>query len=102
VANFALTLVHGQGWDESLSIRKQHAWTEHAAFMDGLVADGFILFGGPVGDGQQTLHVVEAHDEDQVRRRLAEDPWARAGLLEVGSIQPWALWLDFREDTRTT
>jgi len=101
MANFALTLVHGPRWDDSLGIREQRAWTEHAAFMDGLVADGFILFGGPLGNGQQTLHVVEAQDEDQVRRRLAEDPWARAGLLEVGSIQPWALWLDFREDTTT-
>ena len=101
MANFALTLVHGGGWDESLDIREQHAWTEHAAFMDGLVADGFILFGGPVGDGQQTLHVVEAHDEEQVRGRLADDPWAGAGLLRVGSIQPWALWLDFRQGTRT-
>ncbi|PZS34964.1 MAG: hypothetical protein DLM59_03780 [Pseudonocardiales bacterium] len=47
VANFALTLVHGPGWDMSLGIREQLAWAEHAAFMDGLVADGFILFGGP-------------------------------------------------------
>lgn len=69
--------------------------------MDRLVADGFVLFGGPVGDGQRTLHVIEAHEEDHVRGRLAEDPWARAGLLEVGSIRPWALWLDFREDTAT-
>lgn len=102
MTNFVLTLIHGPGWDTSLGIREQHGWTEHAAFMDGLVADGFILFGGPVGDGQQTLHVVEARDEDQVRRRLAEDPWARAGLLEVASIQPWALWLDFRDDASTT
>jgi len=36
--------------------------------MDGLVTDGLILFGGPIADGQQTLHVVEARDEDQVRR----------------------------------
>jgi uncharacterized protein YciI len=102
VANFALTLVHGKGWDDSLGIREQQEWKAHAAFMDDLVADGFILLGGPVGDGQQTLHVVEARDENEVRRRLAQDPWARAGLLEVGSIRPWALWLDFRKDTPTT
>jgi len=66
-----------------------------------LVTDGFILVGGPVGDGQQTLHVVEACDETEVRRRVAEDPWATLGLLEVGAIQPWALWLDFRA-TMTT
>ncbi len=60
----------------------------------GLVADRFILLGGPVGDHRQTLHVVEAADEREVRRRVAEDPWAHARLLEVGSIRPWALWLE--------
>jgi hypothetical protein len=64
--------------------------------MDGLVEDGFILVGGPVGNHRQTLHVVEAADEDEVRGRLARDPWARGRLLEIGSIHPWALWLDFR------
>jgi uncharacterized protein YciI len=101
VANFALTLVHGAGWNHSLGIREQPAWAEHAAFMDDLVADGFVVFGGPVGDEQQTLHLVEATDEAEVRRRLAEDPWAHAGLLEVGSIQTWALWLDFRKGAKT-
>jgi uncharacterized protein YciI len=96
--HFALTLVHGPGWDDTRGIREQHAWTEHADFMDGLVADGLILLGGPVGDGTQTLHVVEADHEEQIRQRLAEDPWARARLLEIGSVRPWALWLDFRTD----
>ena len=102
VANFALVLVHGPGWDTSRGTREQRGWTEHAEFMDGLVADGFILLGGPVGDGHQTLHVVEAEDADEDRLRLAGDPWADDGLLEVGSIQPWALWLDFRENATTT
>ncbi len=102
MAHFALVLVHGPGWDASRAIREQPGWTAHAAFMDSLVADGFILLGGPVGDGQQTLHVIEADHEDQVRQRVAEDPWARDRLLEVGSVQPWALWLDFREGSTTT
>jgi uncharacterized protein YciI len=99
VANFAVTLVRGTGWDESLGIREQPGWESHAAFMDRLVTDGFILLGGPIGDHRQTLHVVAAEDEQDVRRRLAEDPWGQAGLLEIGSIQPWALWLDFRTIT---
>jgi uncharacterized protein len=97
VANFAVTLTHGPGWDDGVGIREQEGWEDHARFMDCLVAEGFILLGGPVGDRSRTLHVVEATDEDEARRRLAEDPWARAGLLEVGSIEPWALWLDFRK-----
>jgi uncharacterized protein len=97
VANFAVVLVHGPGWDASRPIREQRGWNEHADFMDGLVADGFILLGGPVDDGTQTLHVVEAGDEITVRARLAEDPWAGHRLLEIGSVRPWALWLDFRD-----
>ena len=96
--NFALTLVHGPNWDASRGgIRDQVLWEEHAEFMDSLVADGVILLGGPVGDGNQTLHVTRADDEDDLRRRLAADPWARAQLLEVGSIEPWDLWLDHRD-----
>lgn len=96
MANFAVTIIRGPSWDGSRGIREQRAWDAHAAFMDGLVEQGFILLGGPVGDQRQTLHVVEAADEQEVRRRLAEDPWAHDGLLQVGSIRPWALWLDFR------
>lgn len=94
--------MRGSGWDESREIREQRDWGAHAAFMDGLVEHGFILLGGPVGDWRQTLHAVEAADEQEVRRRLAEDPWARAELLKVGSIQPWALWLDFRTAASNT
>jgi uncharacterized protein YciI len=96
MANFAVRLIHGPGWDPSRPIRRQHAWDEHAEFMDGLVDDGFIILGGPVGDGQETLHVVEAVDENVIRARLAQDPWASAGLLRIGVIEPWALWLDGR------
>jgi uncharacterized protein YciI len=96
MANFAVRLVHGPGWDSSRQIRDQEGWVQHAAFMDGLVDDGFIILGGPVGDGEETLHVVEAADEDEIGARLSVDPWAQAGLLRVGTIEPWALWLDSR------
>ena len=94
MANFAVRLVHGPAWDAGRPIRGQDGWDEHAAFMDGLVEDGFIIVGGPVGDGEQTLHAVEAADENEIRARLALDPWASAGLLQTGTIEPWALWLD--------
>jgi uncharacterized protein YciI len=96
MANFAVRLVHGPGWDPARRIRDQDGWDEHAAFMDGLVDDGFIILGGPVGDGAQTLHVVQAVDEDEVRARLGRDPWASAGLLRTGTIERWLLWLDSR------
>ena len=92
------------GWSTAQSgtprvrFRDQQCWAGHAAFMDGLVDDGFIIVGGPVGDGEQTLHAVQAADENEIRARLAADPWAAAGLLRIGTIEPWALWLDSRPD----
>ena len=98
MANFAVRLVHGPGWDPSRQTRNQEGWTGHAAFMDGLVYDGFVILGGPVGDGEQTLHAVEATNENEIRTRLAADPWAAAGLLRIGTIEPWAFWLDSRPE----
>jgi uncharacterized protein YciI len=89
MSNFAVRLVLGPGWDPSRQIRDQDGWAGHAAFMDGLVDDGFIILGGPVGDGEQTLHAVEAADENEIRARLAADPWAAAGLLRIGTTEPW-------------
>lgn len=84
----------GPEWDHSRGRREQVGWDEHAAFMDGLVEDGFILLGGPIGegDGENTLLVVDAEDEATVRARLGEDPWPLE-LLTIVSIRPWSVWL---------
>jgi uncharacterized protein YciI len=93
--NFAVTVVHGSGWDASRGIREQDGWDEHAAFMDTLTDEGFVVLGGPLGTGRVLLCVAAA-DERDVRARLAADPWEPAGLLIVASVEPWALWLDRR------
>jgi hypothetical protein len=74
MANFAMRLVHRPGWDPSPQIQDQDGWVEHAAFMDGLVDDGFIIPGGPVGDGEQTLHAAGAADKNEIRRTWAAIP----------------------------
>ena len=67
--------------DPSRQIRDQDGWDEHAAFMDGLVDDGFVILGGPFGDGEQTLHAIEAADENDIRARLARIPRRWPGCL---------------------
>jgi uncharacterized protein YciI len=96
MATFAVTLVHGPGWDAARPIRRQDGWDEHAAFMDELVDDGFLVLGGPLGTGDRALHLVEASDEAEIMARLGGDPWVPAGLLQIGGIERWALWLDSR------
>jgi uncharacterized protein YciI len=91
---FVVKRTQGPSWDSSRLRRQQDGWDEHAAFMDGLVADGFVVLGGPVGegDGDYTLQVVEADSEADVRARLAGDPWGE-DMLVTESIEPWAIWL---------
>jgi hypothetical protein len=96
MAVFTVTMVSGPGWDVGRPRREQPGWTEHAAFMDRLVADGFVLLGGPIGDGERVLLAVEAADEQEIADRLGADPWLETGQLLIGQIQPWAIWLDGR------
>jgi hypothetical protein len=93
---FALTEVSGPNWDASRPRREQDAWDEHAAFMDGLVDDGFVILGGPIGDGERVLLVVEASDEGEIEARFAADPWLPMGILRIEKIEPWTIWLDSR------
>jgi uncharacterized protein len=62
--------------------------------VDRPVDDGFIVLGGPVGegDGHSTLLVVEAESEAEVRSRLADDPWGE-DILATVTVEPWSIFL---------
>ncbi len=85
----------GPQWDPSLPLEEQSGWDEHAAFMDGLVDDGFIVLGGPLFDEHRVVHAVEAESEMAIRETLSSDPWSGTHL-EVGAIEPWTIRLDSR------
>lgn len=98
---FAVTLGTGPGYDTGRPRREQAAFGEHAAFMDALVDDGFVLLGGPVGDGSRVLLAVQAADEAEARARLLDgDPWTPLDVLTVERVERWEIWLDGR-DRRT-
>jgi uncharacterized protein YciI len=96
MAFFVLTMVNGPRYDRSRERREQDGWAEHAAFMDGLLAEGLVVLGGPIGDGEQVMVVVQAADEAEIRAWYAKDPWGPMGILEIGEIRPWTIWLDGR------
>jgi uncharacterized protein YciI len=93
VSTFAVIREHGPAWNAALAMRQQAAWDEHAGFMDGLAAEGFVVLGGPLGDGARVLLAIEAESAQAVEERLARDPWSRMGLLRVASIEPWQVLL---------
>ncbi len=91
---FLVTRAWGPAWDPTRPRRGQVGWEEHAAFMDALVEDGFVVLGGPVGDVDtgRALLVVHAESEDAVGERLARDPWPEE-LLTIESVERWSVWL---------
>lgn len=82
----------GPEYDHSKPLEQQSGWDEHAAFMDGLVDDGFIVLGGVLGDELRTAHAVQGGSEQEIRDRLARDPWSGSHLV-VDSIDPWTIRL---------
>jgi uncharacterized protein YciI len=96
VAVFLVTLHRsGPEWDAAKPLEQQAGWDEHAAFMDGLVDDGFLILGGPLADEHRVVHAVEAPSADEVRARLARDPWSESHL-RVATVEPWTIRLDGR------
>jgi uncharacterized protein YciI len=91
---FLVTRERGSRWDHARLRREQDGWPEHAAFMDALADEGFVVLGGPVGDGDGdgALLVIDADSEAAVRARLADDPWGEDMLL-TASVEQWSVLL---------
>ena len=91
---FAVKREAGPGW-EAGGIYDQPQAAEHAAFMNALADDGFVLFGGPLAGTEtgrvRVLLIVDANDEDEIHGRLADDPWASTGQLVTLSVEPWTI-----------
>ena len=91
MSTYVVLRERGPEWDWNRDMRTQDGWDEHAAFMEGLAEEGFILLGGVLEDGH-AMHVVEAESEEAVRERFAADPWPD-GMLNVASVTPWEILL---------
>ena len=75
------------------TLEEQHDWPAHAAFMDALFEEGFALLVGPLEGTTDALLILRAKDADEIRARLAPDPWHVQGLLRITQIAPWTLRL---------
>jgi uncharacterized protein YciI len=87
----------GSSRDLSKGTREQPFWDEHAKFIDQLVDEGFILMGGPLVDEGGSLLVLSAQDENEVREKLKNDPWAEHSVLKLESVKRWEIFIDQRK-----
>ena len=90
---FAVILNHGPAYKTGTRLEDQVEWAAHAKFMDALVHDGVVVLGGPLEGTTEVLLIFRAESADEIRQRLAPDPWHRMGLLETSRIMPWTLRL---------
>ena len=86
----------GPNRDFSKDTRRQPFWDEHATFIDQLVADGFILMGGPLVDEGGSLLIVNAENESEVHEKMKNDPWFMHGILKLESVKRWQIFIDAR------
>ena len=92
---FAVTREAGPSWTDGKGAFEQPAVNDHAAFMNQLAEDGFVLFAGPLAGSEhdriRVLLIAQAASETDIHRRLADDPWQRTQRVVTTSVEPWNL-----------
>ena len=88
---FVVNRAQGAGWDANRSLTKQDDWTAHAEMMDQMHDDGFVVFAGPLetGGAFESLLIVRAETEQDVRDAFAEDPWVVKDISRIVRVVPW-------------
>ena len=66
-------------WDHSKEAYEQDGFADHAAYMGGLEQEGFIAMAGLMTPSDHILFVFVADSEEEVRARMAQDPWQQSG-----------------------
>lgn len=94
---FVVECVPGPAWVAGNTSREQPYWTEHAAFMDALFADGTVVLGGPIADYSSLLIIVAAEAAADVTARFEADPFVVHAVVRVQSVREWLIFLDARQ-----
>ena len=88
---FAVIHLRGAAWDDARALEGQQDWASHAAFIDALHVEGFVLLAGPLEGTPNVLLIVRASNAEEIRSRLAEDPWIPKDLLRFSVVAPWTV-----------
>jgi uncharacterized protein YciI len=92
---YAVIREAGPGWTNGKGAFEQPAINDHAAFMNTLEDEGFLLFAGPLAGSEhgriRALLIADGVSEADIHRRLADDPWVATLRLVTVSVEPWNL-----------
>jgi len=90
---FVAILQRGAAYCHEKPLEGQQEWEAHRVFMNGLVADGFVVLGGPLEGTSEVLLIFRAASTEEIMRRWSEDPWVKLDLLRMSRIMHWDLRL---------
>jgi hypothetical protein len=79
-----------EAWDHSKAPQEQDGFAQHAAYMGRLEEEGIIAMAGLLQESSDVLFVFLADSEEELRARLADDPWQQdghAGLVRLEEAQ---------------
>ena len=84
---FAALVQRTARWDHSRPAHEQEGFQDHAKYMGGLEAEGFIALAGLLAPSNDVLFIFQAESEDEVRKRLSEDPWQQDGHARLVRLE---------------
>ena len=76
-----------EAWDHSRAAHEQDGFAGHAAFMAGLEAEGLIHMAGLLAETSDILFVFVAESEEEIRAKLAQDPWQQDGHARLVRLE---------------
>ncbi|MFE3292470.1 YciI family protein [Rhodococcus sp. NPDC059234] len=76
-------------YSEATADRRDEIRPDHRGWLAGLVERGVVLSTGPFADGSGALILVAAADAAAARELFADDPFARADLVEAARFTEW-------------
>ena len=85
---FAVFITHGAAWQPGRALEEQEAWRPHADFMNSLLAERFVVLGGPLQvEGKHDVPlIIRANTEAEMEERLAADPCTGPTRLRIARI----------------
>ena len=95
MARFVVINEEGPAWASGAPMREEKGWEKHADFMNAIETERFVVFRGLLAGchKRRATLVIEAPDEQVIRKRLAEDPWTRSGILRNVGYYSWEILL---------
>ena len=84
---FAAIVERSSSWDHAKPPQEQVGFDRHAKYMGGLESEGVIVMAGLLQPSNDVLFIFHAESADEVRGRLAQDPWQQDGHARLARLE---------------